>query len=102
MILYNITIIMDDEIHNEWLTWIKSKQIPEVMNTGCFVSNRLLKVVDSPNEGVTYCIQYISDSIEKLNEFRQNHDSLVQANSPVQFNNKFVAFPTVMEFIDNQ
>jgi hypothetical protein len=102
MILYNVTIIMDDEIHDEWLTWMKLKQIPEVMNTGCFVSNRLLKIVDSPNEGVTYCIQYISDSLEKLNEFRQIHDHLIQANIPLQFNNKLVVFPTVMEFIDNQ
>ncbi|SDM54593.1 protein of unknown function [Daejeonella rubra] len=102
MILYNVTIILDDEIHNEWLNWIKTKQIPDVMNTGCFVSNRMLKVVDSPNEGVTYCIQYISDSLEKLNEFRQIHERLIQASTPEQFNNKLVAFQTVMDFIDNQ
>ena len=77
MILFNVTIILDDEIQNEWLNWMKTKQIPDVMNTGCFVSNRMLKVVDSPNEGVTYCVQYISDSLENLNEFRQKHDQLI-------------------------
>jgi len=102
MILFNITIILDNEIHYDWLNWMKTKQIPDVMKTGCFVSNRLLKVVDSPNDGVTYCVQYISESLDKLNQFKQKHDHLIQANIPVQFNNKLVVFPTVMEFIDNQ
>jgi hypothetical protein len=102
MILFNLTIILDEEIHNEWLHWMKTKQIQDVMNTGCFVSNRLLNVLDSPNEGVTYCVQYISDSLENLNEFRQKHEQMIQANMPEQFNNKLVLFPTVMEFIDNQ
>jgi len=102
MILYNVTIILDDEIHHEWLNWMKTKQIPDVMNTGNFVSNRMLKVVDSPNEGVTYCVQYISDTFEKLNEFRQINEHLIQASTPEQFNNKLVVFQTVMEFIDNQ
>jgi len=102
MILFNITIILDNEIHNEWLHWMKTRQIPDVMNTGCFVSNRLLNVLDSPNEGLTYCVQYISDSLEKLNEFKQKHDHYIQAKLPEQFNNKLVLFSTVMEFIDNQ
>ena len=102
MILFNITIILDNEIHNEWLHWMKTRQIPDIMNTGCFVSNRLLHVLDSPNEGVTYCVQYISDSLEKLNEFKQKHDHSIQVKLPEQFNNKLVLFSTVMEFIDNQ
>ena len=102
MILFNITIILDDDIHNEWLHWMKTRQIQDVMNTGCFVSNRLLNVLDSPNEGLTYCVQYISDSLENLNEFKQKHEHIIQANMPEQFNNKLVLFPTVMEFIDNQ
>lgn len=101
MILYNVTIILDDEIHKEWLNWMKIKQIPDVMNTGCFVSNRMLKVVDSPNEGHTYCVQYISDTLEKLNEFKQIHEHLIQVNTPEQFNNKLVTFQTIMEFIEN-
>ena len=102
MILFNITIILDNEIHNEWLHWMKTRQIPDIMNTGCFVSNRLLHVLDSPNEGGSYCVQYISDSLEKLNEFKQKHDHSIQAKLPEQFNNKLVLFSTVMEFIDNQ
>jgi hypothetical protein len=81
---------------------MQNKQIPALMGTGCFVSSRLLKVLDSPNEGVTYCVQFVSDSIQKLNEFKEKYEGLLEANTPIAFNNKLVIFPTVMEFIDNQ
>ena len=102
MILYNVTIILENEIQIEWLNWMQSAQIPAIMETGLFVSSRLLKVLDSPNEGVTYCLQFISDSIQKLNEYKEKHEGLLEANTPIKFNNKLVIFPTVMEFIDIQ
>ena len=93
---------MEEDIHQDWLNWVNSSHINEVMNTGCFVSNRILKVLDSPNEGVTYCIQYIADSIENYNEYKLIHSSQHQADLPEQFQNKLVTFQTTMEFIDSQ
>jgi hypothetical protein len=34
MILYNVTVSVDPEIHDEWLAWMKSKHIPDVLATG--------------------------------------------------------------------
>lgn len=99
MILYNVTIILDEDIHQEWLKWVNTIHINDVMSTGNFVSSRILKVLDSPNEGVTYCIQYIADSLEKYNEYHQKHSNKHQADTPEQFLNKLVRFQTVMEFI---
>lgn len=102
MILYNVTIIMDEDIHQNWLNWVNANHINDVMNTGCFVSYRTLKVLDSPNEGITYCIQYIADSLENYNEYVQKHSSRLQGDIPNQFLNKLVTFQTVMEFIDTE
>ena len=71
-----------------------------MMGTGFFISYRVLKVLDSPNEGVTYCVQYIADSVEKYNEYMQIHPNQLQANAPAEFLNKFVVFSTLMEFIE--
>ena len=41
MIIYNVTVsLVDQTIHEEWLNWMKTKHIPDVMNTGCFLSNK--------------------------------------------------------------
>ncbi len=99
MILYNVTIIIEESIQEEWLHWMQATHIEEVMKTGCFVSNRILRVIDSPNEGITYCIQYIADTQEKYNEYQEKFAARLQADFPEQFSNKFVAFRTTMEFI---
>ena len=37
MIIYNITVsIIDQNIHQNWLKWMKEIHIPEVMDTGFF------------------------------------------------------------------
>lgn len=102
MILYNVTIILEEGIHEEWLNWMQTNHIEDVMNTGCFVSNRMLRVLDSPNEGLTYCIQYVADNIENYNEYQEKFAAKFQSDFPEQFSNKFVAFRSVMEFIGNQ
>jgi len=98
MILYNVTIIIEDSIHDPWLKWMQEIHIEQVMDTGCFVSNRMLKVLDSPNEGITYCIQYVADSLDKYEVYREKYSTDLQAEFPAEFSNKFVSFRTLMEF----
>ena len=100
MILYNVTVILDEEIHQDWLTWMKDYHIADVMATSCFISYRMLKVIDSPNEGVTYCIQYISEDRQKYDEYQSNHATALRASFPSRFNEKFVIYRSLMEFVD--
>ena len=100
MILYNVTAIVDEEIHGDWLNWMREEHIRDVMNTECFVSNRLLKVLDSPNEGTTYCIQYIAENKQNYDNYIKNFAPVLRNSFPERFNNKFVIFRTLMEVID--
>ncbi|WP_233509689.1 DUF4286 family protein [Pedobacter chinensis] len=99
MFLYNVTLILDDHAAEEWLQWMQEIHIPEVMATGMFVSNRLLKVVDSPNEGVTYCAQYVAETLDHYNEYQSVYAPALQEKLNTKFKNRFVAYRTLMEFI---
>ena len=99
MLLYNVTVIIEDATASEWLQWMQEIHIPEVMASGKFVSHRLLKVLDSPNEGVTYCTQYIAENIGEYNDYQQNYAPQLQAALQSKFENKLVAFRTLMEFV---
>jgi hypothetical protein len=100
MLLYNVTLIIEESAAAEWLQWMNEIHIPEVMATGKFVSNRLLKVLDSPNEGVTYCAQYVAESMEDYQAYQTDFAPALQADLQAKFENRFVAFRTLMEFID--
>jgi hypothetical protein len=99
MFLYNVTLILDDAAAEEWLQWMQDVHIPEVMATGMFISNRLLRVVDSPNEGVTYCAQYVAETLDHYNKYQEVFAPALQAELNERYKNRFVAYRSLMEFV---
>lgn len=79
---------------------MQNEYIPLVMETGYFQSYKILNVLDSPNEGFTYCIQYLTDKRENYNHFNSKHLQGLQAIHQQRFENQFVLFNTLMQTID--
>jgi hypothetical protein len=99
MIIYNVTINVEDEIHETWLNWMKFTHIPEVMATGCFLSNKMLKLLSRQEDeiGYTYAIQYLCSSITVYEHYQKEFAPSLQAKTNALFKGKFVAFRTVLE-----
>ena len=99
MIIYNETIIMDEAIYTEWLAWMKTVHIPAIMQTGHFDDYRMLQIVDSPNEGITVCVQYNTAHLDRYKQYTATHQQQLQEAHRKQFENKFVLFSTIMQTI---
>jgi len=98
MILYNVTVNVDLDIHEDWLTWMRSVHIPEVLKTGLFIENKLFKVLSvEENEGHTYSIQYFLNSLEDYENYKQNYAASLQAVYSERYKGKFAAFRTILE-----
>ena len=97
MIVYNVTVKIEHSIHDEWLAWMKEVHIPDVLNTGLFEDNKMMKVLVDEEDGVTYSIQYRTTSWEKLDEYQKNHAPSLQKEHPSRYEGKFVAFRTLLE-----
>ena len=100
MIIFNDTVIVDEAIQDKWLGWMQQVYIPAVMETGHFKSYQILTVIDSPNEGVTFCVQYSAETIADFNEFYSNHLHRLQDMHNREFENQFVVFNTLMKTVD--
>ena len=100
MILYNVTIKVDQQIANTWLQWLLNEHIPAIMQTNCFVDYkvvRLLEVDDS--EGPTYAIQYYAESKADYNRYIEIHASKMRNLSFDKWGERFIAFRSVMEVV---
>lgn len=97
MIIYNVTTILEESIHDEYLAYMQQIHMPEVMATGKFISCNLLRLKEPGNEGVTYCAQYITDEMEKLNDYRQEYSPKLQEDFKQKFETGYVAFRSVLE-----
>ncbi|MNL58293.1 hypothetical protein D3C87_1819200 [compost metagenome] len=69
------------------------------MASGKFVSHRLLRVLDSPNEGVTYCAQFVVEHMADYLDYQQNFAPALQKEAQALYENKAVSFRTLMEYI---
>ncbi len=100
MIIYNVTISVDENIHNEWLIWIK-EHIPQVLATGKFTEAKLTKVLVEEEMGnVTYSIQYRAKSREALESYYAQDADRLRNDGLKKFADKMLAFRTELEIID--
>jgi hypothetical protein len=101
MFLYNVTINVEDEIHSDWMDWMRTTHIPEVMATGCFVANRMLKVLsEMENNGTTYSVQYYFNRMEDYHRYKDRFAPGLQKESSQRFGEKSVSFRTLLEIVE--
>lgn len=100
MIIYNVTINIDDSVHDEWLIWVK-EHIPQVLATGKFIEAKLTRVlIEEEMGGVTYSIQYRAKSREDLEAYYKQHADTLRQDGLNRFAGKMLAFRTELEIID--
>lgn len=71
MIVYNVTFSVDQEIGEEWLTWMKEKHIPSV--SALFESYRILKVLSHDDEKtLSFAVQFFCKSVDTAEKYHAN------------------------------
>lgn len=98
-VIYNVTLSIDHEIHNEWLQWMKEVHIPDVMKTGFFTEFKFSKILSEEEGGASYSIMYIAKNMAALNEYQAMHAPALQKEHTVKYEGKFAAFRTLLEIV---
>jgi hypothetical protein len=100
MLLYNVTVGIEQHAEQEWLVYMKEKHIPAVMNTGMFVSSKMYKVLHDSEDGtISYSIQYFAESIENVQQYLETFAPKLIEDHRQRFFNRHVAFRTLLEEI---
>jgi hypothetical protein len=103
MVVYNVTVNIDEEVHDDWLEWMIGVHIPDILKTGLFIDARISRLdIEEEKGGVTYSIQYTLQSQQHLDEYQEKHAPDLQQQHRDRYEGKFVAFRTVMEVISHQ
>lgn len=103
MLIYNVTINIDDTVHEQWLEWMKDKHVPDMLATGKFTHAKMVKVlVEEDMGGITYSIQYTTKNRSTLEAYYKKDADRLRADAQKMFPNKFVAFRTELEVVSQQ
>ena len=102
MYIYNVTINIQEDVHQEWLDWMKTEHIPEMLDTGKFKKALMTRVlVQEEMGGITYSVQYTAENREMLQKYYSEDAPRLRGKSG-KFEGKFVAFRTELEVVTEQ
>ncbi len=99
MIIYNVTVNVEEEIHNEWIAWMQKEHIPMMLDTKKFSRALMSRVlVEEQMGGFTYSTQYFAENMNTLKAYYTEDAERLRAEAK-RFSGKMVAFRTEMEVV---
>ncbi len=100
MISYNVTIKVEPDIHEAWVDWMKTKHIPEIMNTGCFTKFQLVKVLETDeSDGFTYAAQFYAATKEDYERYIDQFATALRQDAMKTWGNKIAGFRSLMQVV---
>ena len=99
MITYNITVSVEESIKSDWLNWMITEHIPQVMSCGFFTKAKISKIITEVDSNYTFAVAYSSLTIKHLHQYQVNFARELQKKHKARYGDKAVAFRTIMETI---
>ena len=100
-ILYNITIQIEHNVHDEWLAWMKRVHMPAMIDTGYFEEYTMSRLLgNDETDGFTYSIQYLAPSFGAYQEYQEKQAAGMQKSHHQKFKDRYVVFRSLMKVID--
>ncbi len=93
MILYNISIIIEDRSHDQVVNWLKSH-----LRTSTYEIN-FLKMLDSPHEGTTYCVQLLAADDTVIFKFQEDVVAEMQTYLTAHHPERAFIFESKMQYL---
>ncbi|MDG2505442.1 MAG: DUF4286 family protein [Crocinitomicaceae bacterium] len=101
MIIYNVTVSIDNSIEQEWLSWMRTKHIPDVMSTQAFRECKLSRLLTGEEQGgKAYSVMYVAFSREHLDQYQKEHAYKLQEEHSRKYQGKFAAFRTELKIVE--
>lgn len=94
--LYNVTISVNEEAKDAWLSWMLDEHLKDMLATGCFLGFRFCQLQADGAEGPTYTVQYELASTEDMTRYERDFAPALRNKSAERFGNKALAYRSHM------
>lgn len=101
MYIYNVTIQLAHTIHDEWLHWMKTQHIPDVMATQCFTHYQFVRLLEvNEEDAVTYAVQYYAATKADYNRYLELYATKLRADATRLWGQNFIGFRSLMQVVN--
>ena len=99
MIIYSVTVHIQPQIESEWVEWMRSIHIPDVLRTGCFTACRMHRLLDTPADEPAYIMEYDCRSPADYHRYRDEFAPALQKDHTERYAGKFRGARQLLEQI---
>jgi hypothetical protein len=99
MLVYTLTVNVEESVASEWLLWIKEDFLVSMLGTGFFDKHHLFKVLHD-TEGHTYTFQFFCKDVLLYQQFELEFKKQILQDLMDSFPGKVVYFNTMLEQLD--
>ncbi len=101
MYIYNVSIKVSWVIHENWLKWMQTEHIPQMLATGLFERNVLSKLIDIDEaEGPTFSCQYYLKNYEAYERYIAEYSDALRKEGLDRWGDQCFAFRSLMEVVN--
>lgn len=100
-VIYNVTVNVSEEIHDEWIDWMRQVHIPEVLTCGLFKKALFMRVHAFEQGGFTYAIQYTASSMVDYERYLRDFAPKFRAQTEALYGDQVHAFRTMLEVLES-
>lgn len=101
MLIYNVTTKVDWLIHDQWLKWMQTVHVPEVMATGCFQQHQMVRILETDEtEGATYAVQYYAATEGDYHRYLALFAPALRQQMLEKWRERVISFRTLMQVVN--
>ncbi|MFT6716245.1 MAG: hypothetical protein ACJA0Q_000880 [Saprospiraceae bacterium] len=97
MIIYSITFAIETSIEKEWIEYMKSNHIPQLMASGYFTEFQHTKIIPEQGMDLAFNIQLTCESIDILEQYLIEKKENIEQELHQKYSGKFASFYTKLE-----
>ena len=87
--------------HDEWIEWLRTTHIPQVIATGCFTESHILRLLEvDETDGPTYAVQYKAINLGHYERYIAQYADTLRQDGINKWGDQFIAFRTLMSVIE--
>jgi hypothetical protein len=99
MIMYNVTVNVDNDAVEEWLDWMKTAHIPDILATGHFRSAKVARILAEEEGGKAFSVQYYAATMADFESYESTKADRLRAQHQEKFGAKTAAFRTLLHIV---